>query len=72
MKLKQIPKTDLEYVEIYAEKLKENPKFFKQQKELIDSQLINSSALIKQRFSKENFKARIRDNLRKLGILNID
>ncbi len=69
MKLKQIPKTDLDYVEIYAEKLKENPKFFKQQKELIDSQLIASSDLTKKRFSKENFKTEIRKYLLEIGLL---
>ena len=64
-----IPKTDLDYVEIYAEKLKENPKFFKQQKKLIESQLKSSSELIKQRFPKENFKISMRNHLRKIGIL---
>jgi len=70
MKFKQVPKTDLDYIELYAEELKKNPKFFKQQKELIDSQLIASSDLIKKRFSKENFKAQIRSHLRDIQILN--
>ena len=70
MKFKQIPKTELDYVEIYAEALKENPKFFKQQKELIDSQLIASSALIKKRFSKENFKEETRAHLRSIQVFN--
>ena len=69
MKLKQIPKNDLDYVEIYAEKLKQNSKFFKQQKKLIESQLKSSSQLTKQRFPKENFKVNIRNHLRKIGLL---
>ena len=60
MKLKQIPKTDLDYVGIYAEKLKENPSLFRNQKELIESQLESSSALIKKRFSGKNFKTNAR------------
>ena len=70
MKLKQTPKTDLNYVELYAEKLKENPKFFKQQKELIDSQLEISSELTKKRFSKGDFKSNARKYLKDIGILN--
>jgi len=69
MKLKQIPKTDLDYVEIYAENLKNNPKFFKQQKKLIESQLKSSSELTKKRFPKENFKITMRAHLKKIGVL---
>lgn len=67
MKFKQVPKTDLDYVEIYAKKLKEHPEFFKQQKELIESQLSSSSALIKKRFSKGNFKEQARIYLKEIG-----
>ena len=69
MNLKQIPKTNLDYVVLYAEKLKENPKFFMQQKELIDSQLIASSELTKKRFSKADFKNNARKHLREMGII---
>ncbi len=68
MELKQIPKTDLDYIEIYAKKLKENPKFFKQQKELIESQLASSSEITKKRFSKENFKTQARVHLKEIGV----
>ena len=68
MKLKKIPKTDLDYIVVYAEKLKENPKFFKQQKELIETQLSSSAALAKQRFSKENFKTEVRAHLKEIGV----
>lgn len=70
MKLKQIPKTDLDYIEIYAEKLRENPEFFKQQKELIDSQLSSSSELAKKRFSRENFKVQARAHLKEIGVFS--
>ena len=69
MKLKQIPEVDIDYVEIYAKKLKQDSRFFKQQKELIESQLKSSSQLAKQRFPKENFKITMRNHLRKIGIL---
>ena len=69
MKLKQIPKSDLDYIEIYAKKLKENPNFFKQQKELIESQLSSSSDLTKKRFSGENFKTQARDHLKEIGVV---
>jgi len=69
MSLKQIPKTDLDYVIFYAEELKENPKFFAQQKELIDSQLTASSELTKKRFSKKDFKNNVRKHLREIGLI---
>jgi len=70
MKFKQIPKTDLDYVELYAEKLKKNNKFFKQQKELIDSQLSASSDLTRKRFPGKDFKTQIRSHLRDIRVLN--
>ncbi len=70
MRLRQIPKTDLDYVELYAKKLRENPEFFKQQKELIESQMSSASALTKQRFSKENFKVQARAHLKEIGVFS--
>jgi len=70
MKLKQIPKTDLDYIEFYAKKLRENPEFFKQQKELIESQLSSSSDLTKKRFSKKNFKTEARVHLKEIGVFS--
>jgi len=70
MKFQQVPKTDLDYVKLYAEELKKNPKFFKQQKELIDSQLIANSDLTKKRFSKKNFKTQIRNYLREIQVIS--
>jgi len=63
--MKNKPKTDLDYVEFYAEELKKNPEIFKQQKELIESQLKSNSDLTKKRFSKKNFKSQVRDYLKK-------
>jgi len=70
MRLKQIPKSDLDYIEVYAKKLRENPEFFKQQKELIESQLSSSSDLTKKRFSKENFKTQVRAHLKEIGVVS--
>ncbi len=70
MKFQKVPKTDLDYVKLYAEELKKNPKFFKQQKELIDSQLIANSDLTKKRFSKKNFKTQIRNYLREIQVIS--
>jgi len=70
MRFKKVPKSDLDYVEIYAKKLRENPKFFKQQKELIESQLLSSLNLTKKRFSKENFKTLARAHLKEIGVFS--
>ena len=70
MRLNQIPKSDLDYIEVYAKKLRENPEFFKQQKELIESQLSSSSDLTKKRFSKENFKTQVRAHLKEIGVVS--
>ncbi len=66
----KVPKSDLDYIEIYARKLKENPELFKQQKELIESQLSGSSELAKKRFSEENFKANARAHLKEIGVFS--
>lgn len=68
MGLKQKPKSDLDYIEIYAKKLRENPALFKQQKELIESQLSSSSEITKKRFPKENFKSQVRIHLKKIDL----
>lgn len=68
MKIKKVPKTDLDYVEFYAENLKINPKFFRQQKDLIESQMTSSSVLAKKRFSKDDFKLKVRAHLKEIGV----
>lgn len=72
LKIKTIPQSDLDYVEIYAENLKNNNKLFKQQKELIDSQTISGAALTKKRFGskyEKDFKTNARKHLRKIGFM---
>lgn len=60
-----IPKTDLDYVEHYAAKLKENADFFKQQKLIIESQLHSSTMLFKGMFGKgKQFKINARKYLK--------
>ena len=51
MKLSKTPLTDLEYVEFYAEKMREDNKYFAQQKMLIDSQIKSSRTLFQNRFT---------------------
>ena len=64
------PKTDLDYVELYANKLKEDNSIFKQQKKLIESQLDSSSDIFKKMFGNGKvFKANARNYLRKIGLV---
>jgi len=62
-------KTDLDYVEFYAEQLKKDNSIFKQQKKLIESQLHSSSDIFKKMFgTKKTFKLNARNYLRKIGL----
>ena len=60
---------DLDYVEFYAKKLKEDSTIFKQQKILIESQLKASSQLFKNMFGEKNFKQNARKYLREVGLI---
>ena len=60
-------KKELDYVKIYAEKMKEDNRLFKQQKEFIESQLQISSSIFSKMFGKKNFKANARKYLKKMG-----
>lgn len=62
--------TDLDYVELYAKKLKDNNHLFKDQKNLIESQLESSSSLFKNMFSGKDFKKKARAYLKSRGLLN--
>jgi len=62
---------DLEYVEFYAEKLKEDGSLFRQQKILIESQLKSSQSLFKNMFG-EDFKTNARKYLKAIGLLEKD
>ncbi|MEN7982679.1 MAG: hypothetical protein ABFQ65_04500 [Nanoarchaeota archaeon] len=61
--------TDLDYVEIYSEKLKNNFFIFEQQKKLINSQIQGSLSIMRNMFGKYNFKLEARKYLREVGIL---
>ncbi|MBS3158833.1 hypothetical protein J4206_06110 [Candidatus Woesearchaeota archaeon] len=70
MKNKTIPKTDMDYVELYANKLKEDNSLFKQQKMLIESQLHASSSLFSKMFGRgKKFKVNARKYLKEVGII---
>lgn len=62
------PMTDLDYVELYAKKLKEDSSLFKQQKMLIESQMKSSSDVFNNMFG-ENFKVNARKYLRGIGLI---
>jgi len=64
--------SDLDYVELYANKLKEDNRLFLQQKKLIESQLHASSALFKNRFGERNFKENARVYLRDVGLITVE
>ena len=63
-----IPLTDLDYVKLYAERLKEDNALFEQQKMLIDSQLKASSSLFKKAFCGD-FKLKAREYAKSFGLL---
>lgn len=60
---------DLDYVELYAKKLKEDNQLFKQQKILIESQMHSSASIFKNMFGNKNFKENARKYLRKIGLI---
>lgn len=65
-----MPKTDLDYVELYAAKLKEDRSLFEQQKKLIESQMHSSSDLFKRMFGTgKEFKINARIYLKKIGLI---
>lgn len=64
-----IPKKDLDYVELYAKKLKKDNRLFAQQKKLIESQMKSSSSLFANSFLDKNFKTNAREYLTKRGLL---
>jgi len=61
---------DIDYVEIYAKAIKNNPKYFEQQKVLIESQLKSSKELFKKRFGAgKKFEFNARKYLKNIGKL---
>jgi uncharacterized ion transporter superfamily protein YfcC len=64
-----IPITDLDYVKLYAKKLKKDKSLFEQQKKLIESQMKSSSELAKKMFGEKDFEINARKYLRKINLL---
>lgn len=62
-------KTDLDYVEFYANKLKLDNSIFKQQKKLIESQLKSSSDIFRKKFGK-NFKVNARKYIKEQELIS--
>jgi len=63
------PTTDIDYVELYAKKLKEDKTLFQQQKTLIESQLHSSRTTFSKFGTGDEFKAKAREYLRGTGFL---
>lgn len=64
------PKTDMDYIILYANKLKIDNSLFSQQKMLIESQIHSSSELFKKRFGiNKAFKRNARIYLQKMNII---
>lgn len=70
--MKKVPITDMDYVELYAKKLKNNPELFQQQKMLIESQLKASRELFMKRFGEKNFKENARKYLQGIGLIQVN
>jgi hypothetical protein len=61
--------SDLDYVVLYASKLKEDNRLFAQQKRLIENQIKASSSLFKNAFGRE-FKENARKYLRSIKLID--
>ncbi|MDP3733759.1 MAG: hypothetical protein Q8R37_00890 [Nanoarchaeota archaeon] len=59
---------EIDYVELYAQKVREDSSLFTQQKRLIEAQLQGSSSLFKKMFSGD-FKVKARNYLRGRGLI---
>jgi|WetSurMetagenome_2_1015567.scaffolds.fasta_scaffold430673_2 hypothetical protein len=67
--IKKVPETDEDYILLYAEEMKKNPKIFHQQKVLIDSQIISSQSFFQNLFKGKDFKTEARKYLKARGII---
>ena len=65
--MKELNKS-IDYVEFYANKLRNNSDIFKQQKRLIESQMTSSKAIFKQRFAGD-FEKNARAYLKEVGVI---
>ncbi len=63
-------KTRMDYIKIYAERLRKDNAMFKQQKMLIESQLQSSSQIFRSMFGDgKDFEKNARTYLRKVGMI---
>lgn len=66
-----IPKTRLDYIELYANKLKKDNSLFKQHKMIIESQIHSSSMLFRRRFGTgKSFKINARNYLKQIHLID--
>jgi len=61
--------TDLDYVEFYAQKLREDNRYFKQHKKFIEAQFTASSSLFRNMFKGKDFKTEARKYLKGRGLI---
>ncbi len=64
-----IMKKDIDYVTFYAKKLREDNRYFAQQKMLIDSQIQASRSFFQKKFEGKDFKTEARKYLKAIGLL---
>ncbi len=71
--MKKVPIKDIDYVILFAEKLKESPELFNNQKVFIEGQFRSSRDLFTKSFGKgDRFKLFARKYLAKRGIIKND
>lgn len=64
------PKTRMDYVKIYGQKMRKDSSLFRQQKMLIESQLQSSSQIFRSMFGDgKDFEKKARVYLRKVGMI---
>lgn len=63
------PVTDLDYVELYARKLRNDNSLFAQQRTLIESQLQGSASIFRSMFQGTDFRKKAREYLKATGVL---
>ena len=63
------PISNLDYIELYAKRLKDDNTLFAQQKMLIDSQIKSSQSFFRNAFSGKDFKKEARKYLKAVGLI---
>jgi hypothetical protein len=66
---KQIHLRELEFVESFAKRLKNDNSLFQLQKQLIESHLHSLDNYFKNKFGDKNFKENAREYLKKIGLI---